>query len=328
MGRSIEELAQEKLLVLDGGMGTLLQERGLTPAELPEEWNILHSEIVQAIHLDYLTAGAQIIETNTFGGTSVKLRAKGKEYLVAEVNRKGAQLAIGAVKAFRSSMGLAGEKRVVSDETFIADEIVVSDERYIAGSIGPTGKIFEMGLTREEVDRAYSEQGSLLAGEGVDLFLVETMLDVREAEIAVRTLKRETSLPVFASIVFNRTKKGDFRTLFGNSVADTLHCLLDAGASGVGTNCGLLEEYIQVIREMRALTGVPLLLYPNAGLPILKDGKTIFNQTPEYMIAYLDASIDAGATIIGGCCGTTPAYIRLIAERIKDKKLSRSNLKM
>lgn len=313
MGTSIEELAKEEFLVLDGGMGTLLQEKGLTPAELPEEWNILHPEIVQAIHLDYLTAGAQIIETNTFGGTSVKLQAKGKEHLVAEVNRKGARLAIEAVKAYFSLKEQAEGSRDVSDV------------RFIAASVGPTGKIFEMGLTKVEAERTYKEQGALLAGEGIDLFLVETMLDVREAEIAVRTLKRETGLPVFAAVVFNRTKKGDFRTLFGNSVADTLHRLLDAGASGIGANCGLLEEYIQVIREMRALTSAPLLLYPNAGLPILKNGKTVFNQVPEQMISYLDESIDAGATIIGGCCGTTPAYIRLIARRIKSKKLSRNN---
>jgi 5-methyltetrahydrofolate--homocysteine methyltransferase len=304
MGRSITELAEKEYVVLDGGMGTLLQARGLGPSELPEEWNILHPDVVKGIHLDYLTAGAQIIETNTFGGSSVKLHAKGKEYLVKELNTSGAMLAIEALKGYLSAQGAK------------------ADERYVAGSVGPTGKIFEMGMTIDEAKNTFSQQGALLAEAGVDLFIVETMLDIREAEIAVTTLKKETALPVFASVVFNRTAKGEYRTLFGNGVSESVNRLIDAGAEAIGTNCGLIEEYIQVVREMRKLTSVPLLLYPNAGLPVLQNGKTIFNQTPRYMISYIDESIEAGATIIGGCCGTTPEYIRLIAERIRGRMVS------
>jgi methionine synthase I (cobalamin-dependent) len=321
MGRNVEELIREEYVVLDGGMGTLLQEKGLTPAELPEEWNLLHPDIVEEIHLDYLASGAQIIETNTFGGTSLKLHAKGKEQLVEEVNRKGAQLALSALKAFRSMQRRGSERVLDTGGRFRSSERSSKDERYIAGSMGPTGRIFEMGLTKQQAERAYGEQGVLLAGEGIDLFLVETMLDMREAEVAVRTVKRETGLPVFASAVFSRTKKGEFRTLFGNGIRDSVEHLLDAGASAVGVNCGLIEEYIQVIKEMREITDAPLVLYPNAGLPVLKDGKTVFNQTPEYLISHLEESIAAGATIIGGCCGTTPEYVRLIAERLKGKKI-------
>ena len=321
MGRTVEELIRDEYVVLDGGMGTLLQAKGLTPAELPEEWNLLHPDILEEIHLDYLESGAQIIETNTFGGTSLKLHAKGKQQLVGEVNRKGAQLALRALKTFRTMQKRGGASALDSSGRIGISEQSSVDERFIAGSMGPTGMIFEMGLTKGQAERAYGEQGSLLAGEGIDLFLVETMLDVREAEVAVKTVKKETGLPVFASAVFSRTKKGEFRTLFGNGVRDSVERLLDAGASAVGVNCGLIEEYIQVIKEMRSITDVPLLLYPNAGLPTLKEGKTVFNQTPEYLISHLEESIAAGATIIGGCCGTTPEYVHLIAERLKGKKI-------
>lgn len=304
MNKSILELVAEEYIVLDGGMGTLLQDKGLTSSELPEEWNIQHPEVVKGIHLDYLIAGAQIIETNTLGGSSLKLQAKGKEHLIMELNRCGVELAIEALKTFRNTKSKQ------------------NDGRYIAGSVGPTGKIFEMDLSPEKAEKAFSEQATILADAGVDIFLVETMLDLREAEIAVKTLKRETDLPVFASLVFNRTKKGEFRTIFGNSIADTVYRLIDAGTDAVGANCGLIDEYVEVIKQMRSLTPAPLILYPNAGLPVLKNGKTTFNQSSEYLISFLDESIEAGATIVGGCCGTTPEYIHLISEKINGRKLN------
>jgi 5-methyltetrahydrofolate--homocysteine methyltransferase len=314
VNRTVEELVRDEYVVLDGALGTLLQERGLTPAEVPEEWNLTHPEVLAKIHLDYLQAGAQIIETNTFGGNSLKLQAKGTEELHEKINREGVRIALRARGAFRSAVEHRSDHGGASP---------AADETFIAGSIGPTGKIFEMGLKREEADSAYGEQGSILAEEGVDLFIVETMLDVREAETAVKALKRETALPVFTSMVFSRTRKGEFRTLFGNGVAESVKRLIDAGAGAVGVNCGLIQEYVQVIKQMRDRTGLPLLLYPNAGLPVLRDGKTVYNETPSHMIRFLDESMGAGATIIGGCCGTTPEYIRLIAGRIRGRKLSR-----
>jgi len=303
MKPSITDLTEKEFMVLDGAMGTFLQEQGLSPADLPEEWNLSHPDIIVHIHRAYLDAGAQIIETNSFGGTSLKLQAKGKAHLAQSVNQEAVRLAREALNAFiKESKGF-------------------EDPRYIGGSIGPTGKIFGMDISAADIEKAYAEQGLFLAESGVDLFLVETMLDMREAEIAVRTLKRETNLPIFATAVFNKTKKGEYRTLFGDTVEDAVERYEEAGAQGVGVNCGLIEEYVEVIAEMRARTGLPLLLYPNAGIPVLKDGKTKFNQTPDQMILYLDASIEAGATIIGGCCGTTPAYISLIANRIKGRPL-------
>lgn len=302
MNDEVLKLISEEYTVLDGGLGTLLYERGLSSAELPEEWNNSHPDVLRGIHLDYLISGAQVIETNTFGASFLKLESNGKQGMVKELNERGAALAFDALKTFRD-MGK-----------------VQDDKRFISGSVGPTGKILEMGVTRERVEKSYAEQSSVLADAGVDLFTVETMLDLREAEIAVKTLKSETGLPVIASVVFNKTKKGEARTLFGNTVRETVSRLFEAGADAVGTNCGLIEEYLEVIREMRSLTDKPLMLYPNAGPPKLKNGRTVFDQTPEYLITFLDESIEAGATIIGGCCGTAPEYIRLVSEKIKGRK--------
>ena len=300
------KLISEEYTVLDGALGTLLHEKGLSSGEIPEEWNISHPEILKNIHLNYFMAGAQIIETNTFGASSLKLEANGKQGLLEELNIRGARLALDALKEFYEI------------------NKVPEDRRYVSGSVGPTGKIFGMEVDGLKVENNYMEQGTILAEAGVDLFTVETMIDLKEAEAAVRALKKETKLPVLVSAVFNKTKKGELRTLFGDTVKDTVTRLTEAGADGVGTNCGLIEEYIDVIYEMRSLTDIPLLLYPNAGLPKLKGGMTVFEQTPQQLIAFLDESIKAGATVIGGCCGTTPEYIELISRKIKG--LRRPNL--
>jgi len=308
------ERIRDEFLVLDGAMGTLLQEKGLSAEDLPEEWNFRRPEAVTSVHLEYLAAGAQIIETNTFGASPLKMALKGKEPFVAEANRKGVECVREAVRLFASRGGenpdgggiIAGRK----DPGGI----------FVAGSMGPSGKILQADVSEKEAERSFGEQARFLAESGVDFFMVETMFDLREAELAVATVKRETALPVFASLVFNRTKKGEFRTLFGNAPTDCAKRLTDVGAAAVGANCGLVEDYISVIREMRGVTSVPLLVYPNAGLPTLKNGKTTFGQSPSELALRLDEEIAAGASIIGGCCGTTPEYIRLVSGRVKGKK--------
>jgi len=301
MKRNILQLIKEEYIVLDGAMGTLLQEEGLTPDEVPEEWNITHPLIVEGIHYRYLAAGAQIIETNTFGASYPKLKTKDKENLVGEVNRAAVKVAQRAVDRWMKEHN--------------------EEEAYIAGSIGPTGKILKFEISMQEAEKAFAEQGDILTEHGVDLFMVETMMDVGEAITAVKVLKKSTGLPVFASMVFSKTAKGEFRTLFGNDIEDSINRLMEAGADAVGVNCGLIEDYVQIIKVMREHTHLPLILYPNAGIPRLREGRTVFEQTSEEMISYLDLSLESGATIIGGCCGTTPRYISLLAEKIKGKKL-------
>lgn len=306
MANEFIELIQGEYVVLDGAFGTILQARGHTPDQLPEEWNITRPEVVRDIHLQYFDAGAQIVTTNTFGASPLKLGMRGKEKLTEEANRRGVQLVREALHAFRNMEGIPPEVR--------------KDRRFIAGSFGPCGKMLGMELRPDVIEKSVLAQGEVLADEGVDLFMVETMMDLSEAELVVKTLKSSFPVPLIASMVFNRTKEGSYRTLFGDTVADAVHRLVAAGADAVGTNCGLIGQYIEVIGEMRALTDIPLVLYPNAGIPKLKGDKTIFEVTSEELIRELDAALHAGASIIGGCCGTTPEYIRLLSERIKHRK--------
>ena len=300
MKSKVLELAEREYMVLDGAMGTMLQEMGLTPEEVPEEWNLTHKDKVVKVHLSYLNAGAQIIETNTFGGSYLKLKAKGKESLLKNINEEAVNAAKEAIDEFYEEHGR-------------------DDPRFIAGSIGPSGKIYNFEVKEEELVKSYADQMEVLANRGIDLFLIETMMDLNEAKIAVNAAKKVAGLPVFASMVFNKTESGEFRTLFGNTVKDSVRVLLDEGAEVVGVNCGLLADYIEVVKKMREMTDSPIILYPNAGIPRLLNNRTVFDQKPEEMIKLLDASIEAGATIIGGCCGTTPEYIKMIAEKIKGK---------
>jgi 5-methyltetrahydrofolate--homocysteine methyltransferase len=287
-------LIAKELVVLDGGMGTLLQGMGLTQDELPEEWNLRRPEAVSGIHEEYLAAGAQIIETNTFGASPLKLGLKGKEGLVEEVNRRGVDCARHALERFGAG--------------------------FIGGSVGPSGKILGMDVSPEELDRSFSAQAVVLARSGVDLLLVETMIDLKEAECAVRALKRETDLPVFVSLVFTKNKKGELRTLFGNTPVESALRLLESGAAAVGANCGLVHDCLAAVGEMRRVTEAPITLYPNAGPPVLKGEKTCFEQSAADLAGFLDDETAAGATILGGCCGTTPEYIRLISSKIRGKK--------
>ncbi|MBN2324724.1 MAG: homocysteine S-methyltransferase family protein [Spirochaetes bacterium] len=299
--RDIVKQAREEYLVLDGAMGTELITRGISTDQLPEEWNVSSPDLVRDVHFSYLEAGAQIVETNTFGGSSVKLGLKGKERMMEDLNARGAGLAVEARRLFEDQNPDAGI-------------------RYVAGSIGPLGRMLGMDLTKDDALSAFSSQGEVLAANGVDLFIVETMMDLNEAAAALKALKKESGLPVFVSLVFNRTKKDELRTLFGNGVEESVKRLLDCGADAVGANCGLLDDYIQVAAEMRSLTTGPVVIYPNAGTPRIEGDRTVFDTTALDLIACLEREIEAGATIIGGCCGTTPEYTRLLSERIGGRK--------
>jgi methionine synthase I (cobalamin-dependent) len=294
-------LIRNEYCVLDGGMGTLLQEKGLSPRELTEEWNLTHPDRVREVHLEYLRAGAQVITTNTFGGSPLKLGMWERAHQAGELNRAGARVAREALDLYRESAGDPGP-------------------RFVAGSVGPSGKLVGMEVKPGEASDSFRLQGEALAEAGVDLFIVETMMDLNEAAAAVRILKQAAGLPVVASMVFGKTKKGEFRTLFGNGVPDAVRGLSDAGADAVGVNCGLVEEYVQVVSLMRAHTDLPLVLYPNAGVPRVREGGTVYEVTARELITHLDGELEAGATILGGCCGTTPEYTSLLAERLKGKK--------
>jgi 5-methyltetrahydrofolate--homocysteine methyltransferase len=268
----------------------MLFEAGLSDGACPELWNDTHPDVVRGIHRAYFEAGSDFVETNTFGGTRIKFGHYGFPERTRELNVKGAALA-------RS---------------------VCPEGRYVAGSIGPTSHIVEPygDITEEALFENFREQAEALAGGGVDLFAVETMMYPEEAIAAIRACKAVADLPVMTTMFFQYEEGHDRdRTMWGESPADVAKRLLSAGADVVGMNCGRgPDRAIIIIREMRRVTRTPLVAYPNAGLPVIKGGRTTYELSPEALARDYPALIDAGSSIVGACCGSTPAHIRLIAE--------------
>ncbi len=292
----VERVRAGEVLVFDGGYGTELFAAGLANGACPELWNDTHADTVRRIHKGYFDAGSQIVETNTFGGTRLKLN----EYRIGdrtrELNERGARLA-----------------RSVSPA-----------DGFVAGSIGPTSRLpaeYEpLGdTTDEEYFEAFREQAAALAEGGVDLFAVETMMFPQEARAAVRACKAVAELPVMATMFFQFEELHDRdRTMWGESPGEVATTLLAAGADAVGMNCGRgPDRAVVIIREMRAVTGAPLVAYPNAGLPITQGDRVTYELGPEEMAKDYPALLDAGAGIVGACCGSNPAHIRRIAEVVR-----------
>jgi 5-methyltetrahydrofolate--homocysteine methyltransferase len=293
----IERVRAGERLVFDGGYGTMLFAAGLLNGACPELWNDTHADVVRGIHRAYFDAGSQIVETNTFGGTRLKLAEYRIGERTRELNEKGARLARAA------SPG---------------------GDRYVAGSIGPTSRLpqdyaLDEGVTDEEYEATFREQAEALAEGGVDLFAVETMMFPQEATAAIRACKAVTDLPVMATMFFQYEEGHDRdRTMWGESPAEVAKSLLAAGADVVGMNCGRgPDRAIVIIREMRAVTGAPLVAYPNAGLPVTKGDTVTYELGPEAMAAQYPALLDAGCNIVGACCGSNPEHIRLIAEVVR-----------
>jgi 5-methyltetrahydrofolate--homocysteine methyltransferase len=296
-GRAFRDRLTSDVLVLDGAMGTMLFAAGLSSGECPELWNDMRPDALKSIHQAYLVAGCDLIETNTFGGTRLKLKSYGLQDRASELNRKGAQIA-------RS---------------------VCPPGKYVAGSIGPTGHLpdtFEpMGDTPAEVFyENFREQAVALAEGGVDLFAIETMMIPEEAVIAIKAAKKATGLPVMCSMTFQwgRGKNVD-RTMWGTSPGEAARLLREAGADVVGCNCGDggPARVPVILQEMQEAAPGFLVAYPNAGMPRIVDGCPVYDLSPEEMAATYSTILAAGANVVGACCGSTPEHIRRIAEVVR-----------
>lgn len=284
-------LQSGKPILLDGAMGTMLMAAGLESGDSPEEWNVLHPEKVQAIHQAYVEAGSQIFLTNSFGGTSFRLASHGLEDRVIELNAAAGKVA-----------------RQVADQA--------NREVLVAGSIGPSGQLFEpMGtLTYETAVQAFREQASGLSEGGVDLLWIETMSDLDEVKAAIAGIREVSDLPITATMSFDTHG----HTMMGISPARAASELSQLGLAAIGANCGTgSDELIEAIKAMRAeVPEATLIAKANAGIPQVVGTEVIYNGSPEVMAAYAREVHGAGAQLIGGCCGNTPAHVQAMAEAL------------
>ncbi len=291
MNLLLKQWLSDGTLLTDGGLGTELQRRGLPVGEAPELWNITHPEEVEAVAASYAQAGSDIILTNTFGANRFTLAKHGAEGQVAQLNR----------------LAVENARRGAS---------TVSRTVRVFGSIGPTGILLMMGQEKPEtLFEAFRVQAMALAQAGTDAIVVETMSDPQEAILAVRAAK-ETTLPVIVSMTFGSGKNKD-RTMMGTTPEKAVELLSEAGADAIGSNCGQgIEGFISICQRMKAATNLPIWMKPNAGLPEIVDGKTVYRQTPDAFALRGEELLVAGASFLGGCCGTTPEYIASLRRQI------------
>jgi len=286
MNKTIEKLLTSRPVITDGAWGTQMQSLGLKQGGSPDEWNITNPEQVEKVARAYVDAGSDVILTNTFGANKIILSKHGLGDKAYEINKAGASIS----------------KKACKDNTLVF------------GSIGPSGKMLMMGeVTETQLRDAFAEQANGLADGGVDAIIIETMTDLKEVKIAILSAT-EADVPIVVSMVFDSGKEKD-RTMMGTTIEDAVSALESAGADVVGANCGLgIELYVPVARRLRAATQLPIWIKPNAGMPEITDGKITYAITPEFFAGHAKTIIDEGADFIGGCCGTTPDFIKALVK--------------
>jgi 5-methyltetrahydrofolate--homocysteine methyltransferase len=284
----LAKLLDVRPLVTDGAWGTQLQAHGLAPGDFPDIWNLSRPAEVAAVARAYVEAGSQIILTNTFGANRIRLAETNHKHAVADLNRRGVKLSREAAQ----------------------------DRVSVFGSIGPSGKLLMTGETNAgELRATFEEQAHALAEAGPDALVIETMTDLDEACIAVATA-RSTQLPVVACMVFDSGQQKD-RTMMGVTAEQAARILADAGADVIGANCGQgISTFLPICQQLAQASVRPLWIKPNAGMPELVDGHALYRTTPEQFTTHALELVRAGASFIGGCCGTNPDFIRALTRRL------------
>ena len=285
----IDQLIAAGPVVTDGAWGTQLQALGLPGGVCPDEWNLSHPDIVDQVPRRYVEAGSQIVLTNTFRANRIALASYNLADKVAEINRRGVEIS-------RSAVG---------------------DRARVFASMGPTGKMLMAGeVSEDELGAAFAEQARTLADAGAEALVIETMAELEEAELAVAAA-RQTGLPVVACVVFDSGADHD-RTMMGVTPEQAAARLTKAGADVVGANCGQgIAGYVDICRRMRTATDRPLWIKANAGIPEVVGGKVVYRTSPEEFASHVPALLAAGAQFVGGCCGTSPAYIAALCKEIR-----------
>jgi 5-methyltetrahydrofolate--homocysteine methyltransferase len=286
----IDKLVRQAPVITDGAWGTQLQARGLQPGEAPDLWNLSNPMVVEAVAKAYVAAGSQIVLTNTFGANRFRLAEADAADKVREINTSGVVL----------SKNAAG------------------DDALVFASIGPSGKLLISGdVTEDDLVAGFAEQAEAIAAAKPDGIVIETMQDIQEAQIAIAAAKT-TGLPVVASMVFDSGKDLD-RTIMGATPEQVAAALANAGADVVGANCGQgIAGFVAICKRLCAAShGVPVWIKANAGLPRIENGKTVYAITAAEFAAQVPAVIAAGASFIGGCCGTSPDFISKIAATLR-----------
>ena len=283
--KEFNDLLKKKILVLDGATGTELQKRGLPGGVCPEKWVLENPSVIQEVQKSYFDNGSDVVYSCTFGCNRLKLEEFGLEKDVYSMNKSLAEIS----------------------------KAIASKNQYVAGDIAPTGLFVEPfgELPFEECVAVYKEQAQGLLDGGVDFFVIETMIDIQEMRAAVIAIKEICDLPIIASMTFGE----DGFTLTGTDAVTALITLQSLGVSAFGCNCSTgPDKMLEIIKKIKPYATIPLVAKPNAGLPKLKNGKTVFDMTPEEYGTFVPAFVEAGVNLMGGCCGTSPLYIAEIAK--------------
>jgi 5-methyltetrahydrofolate--homocysteine methyltransferase len=295
MSTKLLEVVQNQVLLADGAIGTELLRLGLDADAFGESWNIDRPELVLSVHKAYREAGARLLTTNSFRANRSTLAGHGLSERVREINCRAAELA----------------------------RTAANGDSWVLGSIGPLGGFLEpLGPTSADEARSlFEEQARALLDGGADGIAIETMTAREEFDAAIRAARGAGAKLVVAMMTFGKAKKG-YRTMMGVSPEDMIETATATGADVVGSNCGQdlsMQQYAELVTQLRALTTKPIIIRPNAGQPDLREGRVKYHQVPQIMADRVRDLVDAGANIIGGCCGTTPEHIRLFGRALEPR---------